>query len=219
MRSLFFVPQKKEHGGFQSLCCVHFLELKQDHMGFACFNMKDLHSSTLNYTSPNWTRKPFSFSQLGKLEICSFENCRFQDLLLCPIGNLVTNRGASMLFFCSLPLGVSKPRSKYIMQWKSQIATLPNLYIYIHITLKKNETVLGTRKVFQRTTTCTTTFCFLGDFRGYVARMVVGCPDSIHCFTRLPLELQQNMPRWQGNDMFFFNREVSLGVVDCLIVK
>lgn len=93
------------------------------------------------------------------------------------------------------------------------------LYIYIHITLKKNETVLGTRKVFQRTTTCTTTFCFLGDFRGYVARMVVGCPDSIHCFTRLPLELQQNMPRWQGNDMFFFNREVSLGVVDCLIVK
>lgn len=50
--------------------------------GFACFNMKDLHSSTLNYTSPSCTRKPCSFSQLGKLEICSFENCRFQDLLL-----------------------------------------------------------------------------------------------------------------------------------------
>lgn len=165
---------------------------------------------TLNHTSPNWTRKPFSFPSWANRKSVRLKTVDFKIFscgLKQPIGNLITNRGASMLFFCSLPLGVSKPRSKYIMQWISQTATLQNQYIYIYtvyIALKeKKETFLGTRKVFQRTTTCTTTFCFVGDFRGYVARMVVGCPDSIHCFTRLPLELQQNMPRWQGNDVFY----------------
>lgn len=182
---------------------------------------------TLQYAKLYFTkldRKPFSFSQLGKLEICSFENCRFQDLLLwvetAQVG--ILSRVVGLPCCSSVPWYSVFPNPDVNNAMEITNCNPSKLiYIYIvYITLKeKKETFLGTRKVFQHTITCTTTFCFVGDFRGYVARMVLGCPDSIHCFTRLPLELQQNMPRWQGNDMLFFNREVSLGVVDCLIVK
>lgn len=161
----FFVPPKKSMVVFNPLLCPLSRTKARSH-GFACFNMKDLHSSTLNHTSPSWTRKPFSFSQLGKLEIYSFENCRFQDLLLwvetAQLG--ITNCNPSKILY-------NFEKEERSLSWnKTSFSTHHNLHHY---------------------------FCLFSWLR-----MVVGCRDSIYRFTRLPLELQQNMPRWQGRICF-----------------